>query len=75
MTIAYTRECQHRWHRASMVPVFGHHRGANRDDPVVLASHLVAKDQAPEPGQVAGIGTVNRELGELVVHGRPVMLE
>ena len=39
-------------------------------DPVVFVLHLVAKDRAPEPGETARIGTVDRKLGELTGHVR-----
>jgi len=64
----HVRECQRRWHRAKAVLAFRHHRGANCDNSVVFVLHLVVKDRAPEPGETAGIGTVDRKLGELTCH-------
>src|SRR5215472_14243980 len=70
LALGHVRECQRRWHRATLVLAFGHQRGANRDKSVVFALHLVVKDRAPEPGEAAGIGTVDRKLGELTGHAR-----
>ena len=68
LALGHLRECQRRWHWAKTVPAFGHHRGTNCDNAVVFALHLVVKDRAPEPGETAGIGTVDRKLGELTGH-------
>src|SRR5215471_6145511 len=68
LALGHVRKRQHRWHRATAVPAVRHHRRANGDHPVVFVLHLVAKDRAPEPGQTAGIGTVDRQLGELTGH-------
>src|SRR5262249_43182233 len=59
---------QRRWHWAKAVLAFRHHRGADCDKSIVFVLHLVVEDRAPEPGETAGIGTVDRKLGELAGH-------
>src|SRR5215831_13182536 len=68
LALGHVRECQRRWHGAKAVPAFRHHGGADCDHSVVFVLHLVVKDRAPEPGETAGIGTVDRKLGELTGH-------
>src|SRR5215471_10540642 len=68
LALGHVRKCQRRWHRAQVVLAFRHHGRANRDNSVVFVLHLVVKDRAPEPGETAGIGTVDRKLGELTGH-------
>ncbi len=70
LALGHVRECQRRWHWARVVLAFRHQRGANCDNSVVFVLHLVVKDRAPEPGETAGIGTVDRKLGELTGHVR-----
>src|SRR5215218_5630968 len=47
---------------------FRDHRRADGDSSGVFGLHLVVKDRAPELGETAGIGTVDRKLGELTGH-------
>jgi site-specific DNA recombinase len=70
LALGHVRESQRWWHRARVVLAFRHCRRANRDNSVVFVLHLVVKDRAPEPGETAGIGTVDRKLGELTSHVR-----
>src|SRR5690348_15431354 len=70
LALGHARECQRRWHWARMVLTFRHQRGANCDNFVVFVLHLVVKDRAPEPGETAGIGTVDHKLCELTGHVR-----
>src|SRR4051812_29563714 len=70
LALGHARECQRRWHRATMVLAFRHHGGADCDNSVVFLLHLVVEDRAPELRETVGIGTVDRELGELAGHVR-----
>src|SRR5215469_7354293 len=70
LALGHVRECQRRWHWATVVLALRNHRGANGDSSVVFALHLVVKDRAPEPGETAGIDAVDRKLGELTGHVR-----
>ena len=70
LALGHVRECQRGWHWAKVVLALRHHMGANCDNSVVLVLHLVVKDRAPESGETAGIGTVDRKLGELTGHVR-----
>src|SRR5262249_30595476 len=70
LSLGHVRECQRRWHWTGVLLAFRHQRGANCDNSVVFVLHLVVKDRAPEPGETAGIGTVDRKVGELTGHVR-----
>jgi hypothetical protein len=70
LALGHVRECQHRRDWAKLVLAFRHRGGANCDKSVVFFLHLIVKDRAPEPGETAGIGTVDRKLGELTGHVR-----
>jgi hypothetical protein len=70
LALGHAGECQRRRHGAAMVVAVSHPRGANRDGFVVFVLHLVVEGRAPEPGETAGIGTVDREFGEPTGHAR-----
>ena len=70
LALGHEREGQRRWHRAAAVLAIRHLRRADCDQPVLFVLHHVAKDRAPEPGQTAGVGAVDRKLGELTGHVR-----
>src|SRR6202042_3825566 len=70
LALGHEREGQRRWHRAGATLAFRHLRRADGDEPVLFVLDLIAKDRAPEPGQTAGVGTVDRKLGELTGHVR-----
>src|SRR4029450_8460179 len=70
LALGHVREGQCRWHRARVVLAVRHQRGAECDNSVVVVLDLVGKDRAPEPGETVGIGTVDRQLGELTGHVR-----
>src|SRR5690606_40873496 len=59
-----------RWHRAGTFLTFVDPGRTDGDGIVVLVPDLVAQDIAPEPGETAGIGTVDHELGEFAGHVR-----
>jgi hypothetical protein len=65
LALGHVHEGQRRRHWARVVLAFRRHRRANGDNSVVFVLYLIGKDRAPEPGETAGIGTVDRKLGEL----------